>query len=110
MYRQVDGVAMGSSLGPSFANIFMAYLEYKAIPELLNQNIYLQYMDECLVISKRRDDTDALFDKLNGLYEAICFTKEVKSNNTLPFLDILILLENDRFLMMVYRKASLYIL
>ena len=29
MYRQVDGIAMGSLLGPTLANIFMGYLEYK---------------------------------------------------------------------------------
>ena len=47
MYSQVDGVAIGSSLGPTLANIFMGYaLAYKVIPDLLNHNIYLQYMDD----------------------------------------------------------------
>ena len=41
MYSQVDGVAMGSSLSPTLANTFMGYLEYKVIPNLLNQTIYL---------------------------------------------------------------------
>ena len=58
------------------------------------------------MISKSREDNDALFDKLNGLHEGISFTKEEESNNTLPFLDILFILENDRFLTTVYRKAS----
>ena len=69
----------------------MGHLEYKVIPELLNQNIYLRYMDDCLVISKSREDSDALFEKLNSLHEAISLTKEEESNNTLPFLDILII-------------------
>ena len=60
MYSQVDGVAIGSPLGSTLANIFMGYLEYKVIPELLNQNIYLRYMDDCLVISKSREANDAL--------------------------------------------------
>ena len=51
MYNQVDGVAMGSPLDdPTLANIFMEYLEYKVIPKLLNQYIYLLYMDDCLVV------------------------------------------------------------
>ena len=32
MYRQVDGVAMGSPLGPLLANIFVGYCE-SCIPE-----------------------------------------------------------------------------
>ena len=27
LYKQVDGVAMGSSLGPTIANFFLAHLE-----------------------------------------------------------------------------------
>ena len=30
--RQIDGIAMGSPLGPTLANIFMGYLEYKILP------------------------------------------------------------------------------
>ena len=35
-YLQVDGVAMGSPLGPVLANIFMAELERNIIPTLFN--------------------------------------------------------------------------
>ena len=31
--RQIDGIAMGSPLGPTLANIFMGYLEYRILPE-----------------------------------------------------------------------------
>ena len=68
VYSQVDGVAMGSPLGPTLANIFMGHLEYKVIPELLDQNVYLRYMDDYLVISKSREDSDTLFEKLNSLH------------------------------------------
>ena len=33
LYRQIDGIAMGSPLGPTLANIFMGYLEYRILPE-----------------------------------------------------------------------------
>ena len=35
-YKQVDGVAMGSRLGPAFANIFMCSFESKWLRECLN--------------------------------------------------------------------------
>ena len=34
LYRQINGIAMGYPLGPTLANIFMGYLEYKILPEL----------------------------------------------------------------------------
>ena len=39
------------------------------------------------MISKSREDNDALFDKLNGLHEAISFTKEEESENLLIYYD-----------------------
>ena len=55
IYIQVDGVAMGSPLGPLLANIFMTTLEEDVIPNL----------QECLVYWKRFvDDTDAYVNPL----------------------------------------------
>ena len=34
IYTQKDGVAMGSSLGPVIANIFMSHLEESIVPTL----------------------------------------------------------------------------
>ena len=39
MYKQVDGVAMGSSLGPILADIFMVELERTLIP-ILNRHLH----------------------------------------------------------------------
>ena len=63
-------------------------------------------MDDCLVISKSKVDSDILFEKLNSLHKAISFTMEEESNNALPFLDILITREHDKFLTTVHRKAT----
>ena len=32
IYSQQDGIAMGSPLGPTLTNIFMGYIELKAVP------------------------------------------------------------------------------
>ena len=36
LYRQIDGVAMGSPLGPTLANFFLAHIESKIFAEHKN--------------------------------------------------------------------------
>ena len=106
IYTQIDGVAMGSPLGPTLANIFMGYLESKMVDELTSQTLYIRYMDDCLVISQSEKANENLFRKLNSLHEKISFTKEVEINSEIPFLDILIKKSNNGFLTSLYRKPS----
>ena len=90
-YSQIDGVAMGSPLCPTLANIFIGYLESKIADDLYSQVVYIRYVDDCLVISKTKSENAAIFQKLNSLHEKIPFTREVEENNQLPFLDISII-------------------
>ena len=69
IYSKIDGVSIGSSLGPTFANIFMGYLEFKLVDESSSQVLYLRYMDDSLVISQTEKINKALFFNLNNLQE-----------------------------------------
>ena len=40
IYKQINGVAMGSPLGPVIANIFMSELEEQLIPKLRTRYLY----------------------------------------------------------------------
>jgi hypothetical protein len=53
-YDQVDGVAMGSSLGPLFANIFMPHLEKKHMGTLKKLGVLMwkRYVDDLFAIVK----------------------------------------------------------
>ena len=106
VYSQIDGVAMGSPLGQTLANIFVGYLESKIAKVFSSQIIYIRYVDDCLVISKTVNDNETIFEKLNSLREKIFFTREVEENNQLPFLDILITKDKTKFLMKIYRKTT----
>ena len=55
IYSQVDLVAMGSPLGPTLAIIFIEYLESKLVDELSSQALYIEYMNNCLVISQAEE-------------------------------------------------------
>ena len=48
-YKQIDGVAMGSPLGPTFANIFLSYYEQiwlKNCPYEFKPVVYRRYVDD----------------------------------------------------------------
>ena len=104
LYRQIDGIFLGLSLGPTLANIFVGYLEVKIIPEV--QCRYYIYVDDCCIITVNIEDSVVLFDKLNNIHNAIAFTKENELHNQLSFLDVLITRKDVRLLTSVYRKSS----
>ena len=55
MFSQVDGIAMGSPVGPTLANIFVGYHESLLISALDTLPIvYFQYIDDCFAVLKRK--------------------------------------------------------
>ena len=58
-YNQIDGVAMGSPLGPALANISMGFYESKWLDEyiLSKPNFYLRYVDEILAAFDNEQDS-----------------------------------------------------
>ena len=52
LFKQIDGVAMGSPLGPTLANFFLANLENKLMNKTngFYPKIYLRYVDDVFAI------------------------------------------------------------
>ena len=48
LYQQIDGVAMGSSLGPIMANAFLCSLEDDLEKEDKLPNLYRRYVDDTI--------------------------------------------------------------
>ena len=67
---------MSSPFGPTLANIFMGYLEYKILPEFNLSCKYVRYVDDCFTISDSEKVSSLMFEKLNSLRSALKFTKE----------------------------------
>ena len=88
IYIQIDGVAMGSPLGPVLANIFMVKLENVLVPKL-NDRVkkWRCFADDTFVYVKRGSIEYVLFIQ-NLFHNNTKFTNEQENNNRLSFLDV----------------------
>ena len=77
LHRQIDGVAMGSPLGPIFTNIFMSAHESKWLEKcLMKPLLYRRYVDETLLIFKENDNVSDFVSFLNIQHPNLHFTYE----------------------------------
>ena len=83
LYKQRDGLTMGSCLSPFLADLFMDYLENNFILTNNNSEIihWFRYVDDCLcILNCDAHGAENLLNKLNNIYPKISFTLEVESN------------------------------
>ena len=107
IYKQTDGVAMGSLLGPSLANAFLCFHEQLWLndcPEDFKLVYYRRYVDDIFALFRSPDHLEKFTNYLNLKQKNIKFTYEKKSNNSLSFLDILISRSENCFKTSVYHK------
>lgn len=88
-YRQIDGVSMGSCLGPIFAEIFMSYLESRVSSQIDSVcKFFIRYVDDCFALLNSDLSEQQLLDTLNSMHPSIKYTVEVECNRSIPFLDV----------------------
>ena len=106
MYKQLDGVAMGSPLGLALANIFVGFHESRLFDNTAKSGVYFRHVDAGFVIFGSELDCDHFQEKLNLLHPALKFTIEKEQTNSLNFLDVLVEKEGTVFLTSIYRKPT----
>ena len=107
MYKQLDGVAMGSPLGPALANIFVGFHKSRLVDNTAKPGVYFRYVDDSFVIFFDSElDCDHFQEKLNLIHPALKFTIEEEQNNSLHFLDVLVENDGTRFLTSICRKPT----
>ena len=109
-YKQVDGVAMGSPLGPALANSFLSHHEkiwLDNCPLEFRPIYYRRYIDDTFIIFKEKEHSEKFFQYLNEQHHSIKFTREDEKDNCLSFLDVQITKNADgTFGTSIYRKPS----
>ena len=108
-YQQVDGVAMGSPLGPTLANIFMSYYEQMWLEECppdFKPKYYRRYVDDIFVLFDTVEKFDLFKDYLNCKHKNIKFTSELEKDGKLPFLAMLIERNDGKIVTSIYRKPT----
>ena len=85
LYEQIDGVAMGSPLGPLMVNTLMCFTEEKLESENKLPSFCKRYVDDTLAAVKDIPAATAFLATLNEAHPSISFAVEVSNNNKLPF-------------------------
>lgn len=95
-YIQVDGVSMGSPLGPTFADFYMSRLENNILKNnnVCNPTLYIRYVDDILTIFNERQHINK-FKQLLEDKSVLKFTYEISENKQFNFLDVHLFIKNN---------------
>ena len=104
MYKQTDGVATGSPLGPALANIFVGYYEEKLFSQTQKPPTYFRYADDTFAIFDYEAEEYEFLTTLNCVHPSLRFSFE--KEKCLPFLDVYVKRTDVGLETSVYRKPT----
>ena len=90
IYKQIDGVSMGASLGPVLANVILTEFERLFVDKLIKGGLikfYIRYVDDTLVLAKA-ENIDNIMKQFNSFDKSIQFTIDRFEDGVAHFLDI----------------------
>ena len=109
LYKQIDGGAIASPLGPTLANEFLIYDEKNCLdncPLEYRPLYYRRYVDDIFVLFNSAEHLKRFDSYLNSRHFNIYFSIEKEKDNGMSFLEVNIIREKDKFTTSVYRKRT----
>ena len=108
LYRQTQGIAMGSHSGAAYSILVLNHYEQLAFTQLQDKFLHaFRYIDDFYVVTDNRETLDTFFTIMNSLHPNLHFTLELpNSSGCLPFLDMTITLTNGFFSFQHYQKPT----
>ena len=114
-YKQNTGTGMGAKVAPTFATLFMGYLEESLydglkqehgteVAEYVRKN-WKRFLDDCFITWNLNLHIESLHDVLNSLHPKIRFTMDT-SREEISFLDVLIKLKGESVSTDIYFKPT----
>lgn len=97
-YVQLDGVSMGSPLGPTFADYYMSDLENHLLRDnkkASNPKFYRRYVDDIIAVFNNKQHVTFFKQRLKRA-SVLNFTHEEMTDNTFHFLDVQLTLNTNR--------------
>ena len=83
-YKQINGVAISTKMGSSYANLFVGYIEH----EFFNQyngpkpDLYRRYIDDCVgATSSTREELNQFITAVNSFHPALKYTWEISDTS-----------------------------
>ena len=105
LYQQVDGVAMGFSLGPTLANIFLGHYEEIWLPNCsldCKPSYYKRYVNDIFVFFESGTQVQSFKNLINTCHSKMKFTFEKEQHNCLNFVNVKVIKKNSVFTTSVY--------
>ena len=78
MYKQIDGVVMGSPLTVALANAFVEYHESKLFESTTKPFLNHRHVDDTFTIFGSEEECTSFLDALNSMHSALKFKFEKK--------------------------------
>ena len=88
-------MAMGTKMGPSYANLFVGYIEHQFFNQYNGPkpDLNRRYIDDCVgATSSTREELNQFITAVNSFHPALKYTWEI-SDTSLAFLDIKVSVE-----------------
>ena len=90
-YKQIDGVAIGSPLGPTLTNAFLSHYEKIWLNECCSQFkpvVYRHYVDDIFVLFNSKEYLKYFVNYMNSKDKNINFTFGTEDSNNFSFLNV----------------------